>query len=1009
MRKYGKKRGFLMGACALLALGCAGGATAGIYARALISPSRVDLIAASSSEDWFNNGEGTDYGEWAAASDLVTVDAYGTAYSMEGATYLTSKGRALGAYEMEASFVVSEINDVENPMIGIIPWYVDEENYLFVQLKFTWSADYQTTDEEKEDGYGLQEIIVSGRLNGEAKYNSATAQQENTVFDAKSVTNIASAKRNPKSAEGHTLKVEAENSGSSGNFMKFTVYYNGASVGSVSAYYYNKVTKTAAMGFMAQDVKATFKDASFTDGYAENKTASLARDWAEKDGYTYRTLNGYDAWTFNNNGTVSFKTTETADGKSAYGVTGSNFGGYNTNRGYTANPYAATADGLPQNYEVSATFKADEILPYTKAKEYKLGYGLIAWMKDDQNFVSATIRRTESGKVGLSAVKYEVVLYGWINCSNLGVGSTVYALPEDFDPMQEHTLRVEKKSVGFFVYLDDGAEPVISKRIAGTSENYYYGYEGYNVDYTASAITGKAIYSAYDEISSYGEGGEVWKNAGKSKTAWTFADGKISVKAKETGSEKARRSYLLGSSDVSDKNVTLTVRADVSLGSDGQYSELMLSPYMLDEQNFVRAGLAWKDGKTYARIYSCTYTEEDEFENREPQYTVKESEIAAPDLTKAFSLSVKKVGKAVGILIDDKLVYGREIADIDAVTSDIGVYVYNMDLTLESFITEGYKKYTQVRVGDWLTSGVKHNQWTINSDGWLLADATYTEDMTADDKDDDKSWALQANPNGDYTLTAKIRVTKESRAEDRVGLVLWYLDESNYLIFYMDRWRADSAVARTTLTGLINGEYLPTRYTHGGWFLEGEKELENGMTRTEMSQLDQWHTITVVKTGSTFACNVDGEMGFLTYTVASGLPSAAGKTVYSGIYALNDAIEVSEWAITPAGQTVSVSTPASPSQATSGEEAKLELGAYIDKDYTDEFDGKTTTAGGDTPNPPDPDSSSSGGNSSSGGGSASEGSGGGCKSGCGGVMTGGFAGLGLAAAAGILLAKKKRS
>lgn len=143
--------------------------------------------------------------------------------------------------------------------------------------------------------------------------------------------------------------------------------------------------------------------------------------------------------------------------------------------------------------------------------------------------------------------------------------------------------------------------------------------------------------------------------------------------------------------------------------------------------------------------------------------------------------------------------------------------------------------------------------------------------------------------------------------------------------------------------------------------------------------------------------------------MAGGLPSAAGKTVYSGIYALNDAIEVSEWAITPAGQTVSVSTPASPSQATSGEEAKLELGAYTDKDYTDEFDGKTTTAGGDTPNPPDPDSSSSGGNSSSGGGSASEGSGGGCKSGCGGVMTGGFAGLGLAAAAGILLAKKKRS
>ena len=996
MQKYGKTRKILIGALASTMAAVLCPATAMLFASAaeLAGSVTVDLLAESSEEDWFHNqtadnGE-EDFGTWTAGSDGVTVDAYGMPYAMEGATYLTAAGQVLGAFEMSATFVIDEINDVENPMIGIIPWYVDAENYLFVQLKFTWASEYRTTAEEQEQGYALQEIIVSGRLDGEAKYNSTSAQLENTTFDALETAAIGQAKRDPLSAEGHTLRVTAENSGSSGNFVRFSVYYNDVSVGNVSAYYYNKIPKTYAMGFMAQDVRATFTDASFTDGYTTNNTPALARDWMEKDGFTYKTLNGYDAWTFNGEGSVSFVTTETEGeyGTSEYGVSGSNFAGYNTNRGYTENPNAEN-DGLPQNYEVSATFSVDEIQTFAGGSAYVFGYGLLPWMKDDQNFVSATIRRSESGRVGFTTVTYEVVLYGWIDGSNLGVGSTTYTLPDDFDVTQEHTLRVEKKSVGFFVYLDDGEEPVISKRISGTEENYYYGYEGYNVDFTASAIESSAIYSAYDEIASFDTEGNIWQSAGKSQTAWSFeTDGGISVRAKETGSEQTSRSYLLGASDISDTNITLTAEVSADFGTDEQFSELLFAPYIVDENNFVRAGLAWHGGSVYARIYACTYTEDDEFEGNDPHYTLKEC-VLDIDLFDTFVLSVRKVGTGVAVYVDGEMVYGRYIDDIAAVTPDIGIYVYNMDADFSALETDGYKKYTQTMVGDWLTSGIKNNQWTINSEGWIIGDATYTSDMSTDDaaQDEELSWALMENPNGDYTLTATMRVTEISRAEDRLGLVVWYLDQDNYLLFYMDHWRSDSTVPRTTLTGEIGGEYLPTRFNHGGWFAEGDETNEDGLTVTEASQLTEWHTVTVTKSGNTFTCSVDGNMGLLTYTV-SNLPDAGDRTVYSGLYVLNDKMEVSEWAVTPAGQTVSVSTPADPDDETQFVEETLEIGTYSDADYIDEFDGVTTSGGTMVPGGDDEDDSSDlgSGSESTDSSSPAEGDGGG---GCGSALAAG--------------------
>ena len=125
-------------------------------------------------------------------------------------------------------------------------------------------------------------------------------------------------------------------------------------------------------------------------------------------------------------------------------------------------------------------------------------------------------------------------------------------------------------------------------------------------------------------------------------------------------------------------------------------------------------------------------------------------------------------------------------------------------------------------------------------------------------------------------------------------------------------------------------------------------------------------------------------MGRLTYTV-SDLPSSDGKTVYSGLYVLNDKVEYSEWAITPAGQTVSVSTPADPEDETQIVEEKLDIGAYTDADYTEEFDGVTTSGGSAEPGPGDDSSDSAVSGDSAGGSSGNSSSG---KKGCGSVTAG---------------------
>ena len=934
-------------------------ASSGISSRMAYADGEKDVIASSSSEDYFHHDKTEEQGTWEIGQNSVSVDAFAGAYAMDGANLLTKQGYAYGAFEFSVTIHVTDVvSGIENPMIGFIPWYKDADNWMFVQLKFTNSNSYLDTPEEKADGYALDQLIFSGHYNGEAKYVTTTSQEENTVFKTHGTgisNELNSAKRALRASEGHTLKIRFENNSATALSYQATISYNGVQIGKPYAYYYEATARNEAVGFMAQDVKCAFSDAILNDFAATNNSAVLARDWYHKGDFTYRTLNGIDSWTLNGDGSLDAVTDEVKGNNSKtasnYSVSGSNIAGYDTNRGFTPNPMKEDEDGLPQNYEISASFSLSEIPPEPTRGSQAIGYGLLAWYKDDINFVDVTLRRTVTYSRLGNTTKGEVVLFGWLNASSSKIGQNTYTLPSNFDFTATHELKVQKKSTGFYVYLD--GEEVLSKNIKGTELNYFYGYEGYGCKFHASAIASKAIYEEFDEISVLDDAGVAWRAAGKGKDAWSLRGGKVMISAIEGETPSKKRSYLLGASDVSDVNMSVVLEGSVSLGSG--YAELMLSPYLVDDLNYARIGLAIVDGSVYARIAACTYTDYDIDEGLDPHVTMIQAPMNGVSLEGTHLFKAEVIATTIALYVDGNLVYGAVIADIDQVSDDYGLYVYNLSLNAERFETDGYKKYTEFEVGGYRTSGMKYNAWTVDEEGRLAGDATYTKEMKKDDYDGERTFAIKENPLRDnYEIHADIIATAQSEAEDRVGVVMWYLDNENFMIFYIDSWREDSTVPRTTIYGKLDGKTLPVTYNHGGWFPEGDQIGEDGLTMTERMQVTHLHSITVIKQGDNFTCYVDQPtQGYISYTVAAGLPSSEGKTVYSGLYTYNDAILVHTYDVTALGGYTEGHTPCEPGHPYNLVVNPPVLGTYDSAPYIDDMGGN----GGD--NPPTPPSSSS--------------------------------------------------
>lgn len=68
-------------------------------------------------------------------------------------------------------------------------------------------------------------------------------------------------------------------------------------------------------------------------------------------------------------------------------------------------------------------------------------------------------------------------------------------------------------------------------------------------------------------------------------------------------------------------------------------------------------------------------------------------------LSDTFTMSVRKIGTGVAVYVNGEMIYGRYIDGIAAVTPDIGIYVYNMDLEISGLETEGYKNTHRYRWG----------------------------------------------------------------------------------------------------------------------------------------------------------------------------------------------------------------------------------------------------------------------------------------------------------------------
>ena len=77
------------------------------------------------------------------------------------------------------------------------------------------------------------------------------------------------------------------------------------------------------------------------------------------------------------------------------------------------------------------------------------------------------------------------------------------------------------------------------------------------------------------------------------------------------------------------------------------------------------------------------------------------------------------------------------------------------------------------------------------------------------------------------------------------------------------------------------------------------------------------------------------------------------RSVYSGIYVLNDEIIVSSYDVVAVGEEITHTLPGTAGQPVNQEITPPELPEYEDDDFTDEFDGITT--GGNRDSEEDPD------------------------------------------------------
>ncbi len=730
---------------------------------------------------------------------------------------------AVGEYEYSAKIDVLETGSTNEVWIGIVPWYIDGGNFIYASLKYVKNT---------QGTFDFMSYVIHGMYNGqplqvwEGNWNSRAFLDN--WFDG----TMAAYKQPLDFVDGHTLKSQITKNEFGDTLL--SLFYNGNQVVQYTLNGYSNVA-SPKVGYLAFNAEVKVSDITVND------ITTKATDWTASDGWIYKGVTQSD-WTY--------------DGDTDKWTVNSENSGYRQTRAFTTN------DQGNNNYYVST--EINEVSRNSSKTEFR--YGLLPWYKDEANYIVSWLQfNTDTDQMA-------VVMTGELNGMPINPEWTDGNLPQDFDITSSHQLKVVKKNTQFEVLVDDVL--IVTQNYTGTEENYFVGLEAENATVEFTNFTIGDVYDPYDPIVQVDSNGNEWTTTGKSETAWTWSDDKLTIDATDVLSGKVVSGYT--DSEVNDNEIDVSATFNaVSLDTTGEI-KYALMPWRVDGNNYIFAGIV-KDlstDKVFVKAYGRVKVEESETTTIiDESYEITDS--SAIDFN-SLTLKVEKNDAEVKIFVDNNELHVFTIENTDTISSKTGISVAGTNVEITNYQVDGYRSYDEIQIGDWYTKGRTKEEWVIN-DNTLVVDARFVEG-----KDFSRIRAykeIQFTDN--YEISVNTTMLNASGNERKYGITVWYLNQDNYIEFWLDMW-SDNQDPRTTITGRINGQDINPTWTHGPWMPEVLLEVEN--------------TLTVRVTGNDITAYVN-DIEMLSHTINEGLTVPQGQTLYAGVDAFSVKAEFTDFSV----------------------------------------------------------------------------------------------------------------
>ena len=707
--------------------------------------------------------------EWAGVYNFVSPTPYTVnENSIVGSNNSTIRGNflvkssdvAIGDYEV--SIVASGTMGYPNTKsvhIGIVPWYLDDNNFLLAYMD--WDPSEQTN--------GMRELQLTGRIEGKAPYiyrDPSFVQSEwNDVWMIGDNEQYAVPENSTINFKVTKTLTEA------GDADLFSLYLNSNLLG----YFIIRDTvkyanKAASVGVYAYDDTVTFSD--FTVN-SLNNTATYAKIGTDGSGKSAN-----EAWNVTDN-VYSVNSLGGTDWKNTMLV---------KNNSYKTSGYEIFYDISSLNHDTT----------------YGIG-GIISY-KDGYNYLAGIVDVTSTGVMVGFAGKYTTSELEEIQYVNVNE----FTLLDGFDSTSITNIGVAKHGYNYELYINGNIvyEYQNSELIAGQDVGICL----YGVEVNLSNVTiTQLAYVSYDWYMQTLNGRESYISA-NTQNSITSPGGYYNFKAASITSGDTNKLTSIYFPTTYYENVSISLTTATEITSETVFG---VYPWIENPSRYFRVMVT--ASKIIAEYQFDESTDSEEFD-LPTSYT-----FVCPDTeTRTLSVSINQGVATIKLgmnsdelttITDSFTILGRNLSNV----ANVGIIAAGTAVGFENVSLDGYAAYDEVIENDWHTYGSRASSWLLIDDNTFSCSQSYGTTYMQD-----RALTANFNVQNFYS-GATFTASNLSGSEQKAALVPYFKDFNNYLIVMFSKWTVNSSgsiVITGRLNGEVLGGTEWHEYTSVSYIFE---------------------------------------------------------------------------------------------------------------------------------------------------------------------------------------------